>query len=113
MQLECSCCVGYTVRWCQFCTSKENTLEMQMEAIVNYGKGRACFKIRRENPGIYYADLMYYDGNDKHNLPEKITLIRGIRYWTGSYNDPTLLNQLGKIIEESYNKISSLSTSSN
>lgn len=110
MLLECIQCVGYTLHWSQFCTSKKNTLEIQMEAIVNYGKGRACFKIRRENPGIYYADLLYYDGSDKQNLPEKITLIRGIRYWTGSYNDPILLNQLGKIIEESYNKFSAFST---
>ena len=86
---------------------------MQMEAIVNYGAGRACFTIRRENPGIYYADLLYYDGNHKKSPPAKITLIRGIRHWTGSYDDPILLNQLGKIIEEFYNRFSSVSTSSN
>lgn len=86
---------------------------MQMEVIVNYGKGRACFKIRKENPGIYYADLLYYDGINKQDLPEKITLIRGIRHWTGSFNDPTLLNELGKIIEESYSRSVSVTTSSN
>lgn len=77
---------------------------MKLEAIVKYGNGRAHFKIHKENPGIYYANLLHYDGAKQFSPPHKITLIRGVRQWTGSHEDETLLNELGKVIEETYNK---------
>lgn len=78
---------------------------MELNATVKYGGGRASFIVRKENPGIYYADLLYYDGDRKNSPPKKITLVRGIRQWTGSFNDPILLNEIGKIIEEAYEKM--------
>lgn len=75
---------------------------MEFDANVKYGKGSACFRVRKENPGIYYADLVYFDGDKKKTPPKTITLVRGIRQWTGSCEDPELLNELGKIIEELY-----------
>ena len=73
---------------------------MEFEANVKYGKGRACFKVRKENPGIYFANLIYFEGDKKKAPPETITMVRGIRRWTGSCEDPALLNELGKVIEE-------------
>jgi hypothetical protein len=72
---------------------------MEMEATVNYGDGKACFKIAKENPGVYQARLLYFEGSKKLCPPKEIVLIRGIRYWAGSHDDDDLLNKLGKIIE--------------
>jgi hypothetical protein len=69
---------------------------------VRYRKGEACYTIKRESPGIYLASLMYYHGNNSQGPPPEITLIRGIRYWTGSFDDKLLLNELGKTIEQSF-----------
>lgn len=74
---------------------------MDLKANVKYGKGSACFEVRRDSPGVYHADLLYFDGDHKLSPPKKITLIRGVRHWTGSFEDVVLLNQLGDIIEES------------
>lgn len=73
---------------------------MDLEAIVKHGNGRAGFRIHRESPGIYNASLMFFDGDLKSTPPHKITLVRGIRQWAGSYEHPDLLSELGKIIEE-------------
>lgn len=73
---------------------------MEMEAKVKYGQGLACYQIRREAPGIYFADLAYYDGEGSRMPPAAISLVRGIRQWTGSCDDDGLLNEIGKIIEE-------------
>jgi len=78
---------------------------MELNANVKYGNGSACFVIRKENPGIYYAYLIYFDGDKKLAPPQNITLVRGIRQWTGSFDEPELLNDLGKVIEEAYRKM--------
>jgi hypothetical protein len=81
--------------------TKEFTMEL--EAIVNYGDGRACFKIQKENPGIYHARLLYFEGNKKQSPPKELVLMRGIRYWAGSDENEALLNELGKKIEDVLN----------
>jgi hypothetical protein len=73
---------------------------MELEAKVNYGLGCACYQIRREAPGIYFADLVFYDGERSKQPPSAISLVRGVRQWTGSCDDDGLLNELGRIIEE-------------
>jgi len=75
---------------------------MNMKANMKYGNGTACFMISKDSPGLYHADLIYFDGDKTVSPPKKITLIRGIRQWTGSFEDVDLLNELGKVIEESY-----------
>ncbi len=72
---------------------------MKLEARVNFGQGCACYQIRRDAPGIYFADLVFYDGDRSKNPPAAISLVRGIRQWTGSCDDDALLNELGRIIE--------------
>jgi hypothetical protein len=79
---------------------------MNLEATVQYGNGRACFKIHKENPGIYYASLMYFEGSQHSSPPQEIMLVRGVRQWAGSHEDKTLLNELVKFIEEAYRKSS-------
>ena len=74
---------------------------MEIIASFIYKGALAEFNIRRENSGIYYADLLAYEGETANEPPKKITIIRGIRQWTGSYNDDYLLSRLGEIIEKS------------
>lgn len=73
---------------------------MELEAIVNYNSGKALYKVRKENPGIYHAFLLYYEGIKKLNPPKELVLMRGIRYWAGSHENKALLNELGKKIED-------------
>ena len=72
---------------------------MEIAASFNYKGALAHFKIRKENSGIFYADLFRYEGEPSNAPPEKLIIIRGIRQWTGSYNDDYLLSRLGEIIE--------------
>ena len=72
---------------------------MEIVASFNYKGALAHFKLRKENSGIYYADLVSYEGDASNAPPDKLTIIRGIRQWTGSYNDDYLLFRLGEIIE--------------
>lgn len=72
---------------------------MEFEAVVPYGSGKAWFRIGRENPGIYYAELLTCDGIDEQQPPSAITLIRAVRGWTGSDSDEVLINELGRLIE--------------
>jgi hypothetical protein len=75
-------------------------LYMEMTATVEFKGALAHFNIRKDNAGLYYASLTQYDGNPSEAPPEEITILRGIRQWTGSYNDDLLLSRLGKMIED-------------
>lgn len=75
---------------------------MELTAQLKYRNGMACFKIYKERADIYFVDLVRFDGDKKFSPPQKIILVKGIRQWTGSYSDLSLLNELGKIIEMSY-----------
>ena len=77
---------------------------MEMNATVVYKGSLAYFSIKRESPGIYLAELVYHNRHKNQAPPRKITLARGIRQWTGSHEDPSLLEQLGKKIEEALTK---------
>ena len=77
---------------------------MEFEVTVAYSDGTACFKIRKENPGIYNARLLYFEGNKKSIPPKEIILTRGIRYWAGSHESEVLLNKIGKVIEDFLNE---------
>lgn len=73
---------------------------MEKKVKVHLGSRWACFIIRKEGPGIYFANLVSYDGEEKTRPPEGITLIRGARQWNGSIDDEILLNALGKQIDD-------------
>lgn len=72
---------------------------MVFEASVSFDSGKAWYRISRENPGIYYAELLTYNGAGDQIPPANITLIRAIRGWKGSDKDDILINQLGLLIE--------------
>jgi hypothetical protein len=72
---------------------------MEFDAEVPYGHGKAMFRISKENPGIYCATLLHFNGDQQYSPPMEITLIRGVRGWTGSENDEILINVLGNLIE--------------
>lgn len=75
---------------------------MVLDTIVKYQSGAACFRIRKKSAGVYSADLIYFDGDQKILPPQHISLLRGIPNWTGSCQDQNLLNDLGKLIEKAY-----------
>lgn len=71
-----------------------------MEAHIFYRGGDACYRIQQEAEGIFTAHLLSYSAVDAEDLPPYcITLVRGIRYWTGSVKDEILLSELGKFID--------------
>lgn len=63
-------------------------------------KGSACFRIHRENEGIFTAYLISFDNDDDECPPKEITMVRSIRSWTGSSEDETLLQELGAFIDK-------------
>jgi hypothetical protein len=92
-----------------FAPELPNLSMMELNANVKYGSGHARFRIRKENPGVYCADLLNFDGDNRLSPPQKISLVRGFRQWAGSSEDVNLLNELGKIIEESQSTASDIS----
>ena len=72
---------------------------MEIKATIRYKGATADYKIERESPGIYLASLIYYGGTRKNTPAATITLIRGIRQWTGSCDAGSLLQQLGTQID--------------
>ena len=75
---------------------------MELEAIIKYRSSSACYRVQNESEGIFTATLMYYDGKDGDSLPNGITLVKGIRNWTGSIEDEILLQELGKFIDANW-----------
>jgi len=71
-----------------------------MLTYVTYQGALALFEINFDSCGIYYAQLLTYEGDPRQKPPAGITLTRGIRKWSGSFDDESLLFQLGVCIEE-------------
>lgn len=76
---------------------------MEIKAVVMYRGAIAHYSITQENEGIFTAHLNRYDGRVDHHPPYKLTLIKGLGAWSGSIDDPTLLNNLGRVIEKKVN----------
>lgn len=72
---------------------------MKLETKIIYHSAYAYFRIHEERAGIYTAYLICFDGDDTHTPPEAITLLKGVRNWTGSVDDEVLLAQLGAFID--------------
>jgi hypothetical protein len=73
---------------------------MELLVSVNFRGALAHFKIRVETSGICFATLERYDGDKYKSPPKEITLMRGVRQWTGSNDDQFLLFELGKAIDD-------------
>ena len=72
---------------------------MELEATIKYRSSNALFKIQKESEGIFTATLLRFNGGNTIAPPVRITLVRGIRNWTGSTDDEILLGELGKFID--------------
>lgn len=70
---------------------------MELKVAIYYRNAYAHYKITRENKGVYYAELLTYDGRPQDSPAASITLIRGIHRWWGS-KDGELLHLLGDSI---------------
>jgi hypothetical protein len=73
---------------------------MSWNVTVKHRGALAFYQIHREGPGLYAATLVHYRGEVVHAPSRDIVLVRGVRQWTGSVEDETLLRQLGTKIEE-------------
>lgn len=89
---------GYIFR-SDLCVLQLQPEMMDFEVQISYNGDEACFQIFRDAPGVYYAELLYYTGYHKRMSVKNLTLMRGIRYWTGSSDDTLLHQSLGKAIE--------------
>lgn len=68
--------------------------------MVMYKGEPAHYSITSEKRGIFNARLLKYEGKNAETPPESILIVRGIRHWTGSYNEPHVIEELGRAIEE-------------
>ena len=75
---------------------------MELEAKISYRNSSACYKIRNEREGIFTASLLSFEGDTTVSFPKGVTLVKGIRYWTGSVDDEILLSALGKCIDANW-----------
>lgn len=73
---------------------------MELDVVIKYGAGEAVYRIQMEDPGLYFATRLRFDGSDEAAPPDEITLVRGIRKWTGSIRDEALLSDLGRSIQK-------------
>lgn len=80
----------------------ETILNVELETIIKYRSSVACYRIQNESEGIFSANLLYFDGDDDQAPPQGITLVKGIRNWTGSVEDETLLSELGRFIDANW-----------
>ena len=78
---------------------------MKLNAKIKYKSAHAHFRIHQESAGIYTAYLISFDGEDTQSLPKEITLLKGVRSWTGSIDDEVLLKQLGAFIDTKKHQI--------
>lgn len=78
---------------------------VELNAKIKYRSAHAYFRIHQESAGIYTAYLISFDGETIQTPPEKVTLLKGARNWTGSTDDEVLLAQLGKVIDTERHQI--------
>jgi len=71
---------------------------VELEALIQYRSSTACFRIHTEGEGIYTAYLISFNGQESQLPPDEITLLKGVRNWTGSTEDDVLLDKLGEFI---------------
>jgi hypothetical protein len=73
---------------------------MKLKAVVQFLGDRAHYSITQVKKGIYDAKLLRYEGSSGVTPPEAVTLVRGVRHWVGSYDEPYFVDELGNAIEE-------------
>lgn len=61
--------------------------------------GEACYSVASEGRGMFQAVLLHYKGDPNGMPPQCITLVRGLRKWTGSSDDNRVLQFLGSVID--------------
>ena len=71
---------------------------MEMKAAIYYRNAYAHYIIKRENKGLYQADLILYDGPPEQAPAASVTLIKSARHWRGSTDDQELISSLGNIL---------------
>lgn len=72
---------------------------MVVKVIVEHNGNTASYEIYSDTEGIYSGRLVDYNGRLEEAPPNIITLVRGVRNWTGS-TEIDLLNTIGKAIDE-------------
>lgn len=73
---------------------------MKLKAVVQFLGDRAHYSVTQVKKGIYDAHLLRYEGSSGVTPPQNVTLVRGVRHWVGSYDEPYFVDELGQAIEE-------------
>lgn len=73
---------------------------MKLKAVVQFLGDRAHYSVTQVKKGIFDAKLLRYEGSSGVTPPEAVTLVRGVRHWVGSYDEPYFVDELGQAIEE-------------
>lgn len=72
---------------------------MKLDAIVKIYDNVAHFTVSPAGRGVYIAFLSGYQGSPEQSPPEEIVLVRGLRHWAGSCDNPDLIRELGEVID--------------
>jgi hypothetical protein len=73
---------------------------MELKAAIYYRNAYAHYIIKRENKGLYQADLILYDGPAEKAPAASVILIKAPCHWRGSTDDQELVNSLGNILTD-------------
>ena len=72
---------------------------VELEIMLRYRGGHVHYRLHEEAERIFTAYMVSFDGNSTNSPAEEITLVKGVRNWTGSVEDDLLLQELGKFID--------------
>ena len=72
---------------------------MNFLASVLFQNAIAHYTITEEEEGVFLARLQHFSGLSDEAPPVQILLMRGIRRWIGSLDNPEVLEALGHAID--------------
>lgn len=72
---------------------------MELRTIMYVNGGEACYSLASDGRGMFQAMLLHYNGDPNGMPPQCITLVRGLRKWTGSSDNEQVLQYLGEVID--------------
>jgi hypothetical protein len=73
---------------------------MKVEAIVRINGDVAHFDVSPLARGVYFANLVRFEGRPEQTPPEEIILVRGLHNWRGSCDRAELVYELGEVIDD-------------
>jgi hypothetical protein len=72
---------------------------MELKVVVRFLEAHALYSVTPEGENVFHACLEKYEGAAGVQPPESILLVKGIRRWIGSCDNPSFINELGQAID--------------